>query len=143
MTDDKGVGEGPLQRAPLRMAAYYYSFSPTGIYEIDRILSAAACAGKAFHNTDCWTEECEPYDGHVGDNPRDWIQNAANDCATVFNAIYGAGRKAERERNWKTVAELCGVNPAERRPCIEKVEEKFWCPVCVCAGKIRGGQDGK
>ena len=98
MTDDKGVGEGPLQRAPLRMAAYYYSFSPTGIYEIDRILSAAACAGKAFHNTDCWTEECEPYDGHVGDNPRDWIQNAANDCATVFNAIYGAGRKAERER---------------------------------------------
>lgn len=61
----------------------------------------------------------------------------------LANAARAEGRKAERERNWKTVAELCGVNPAERRPCIDKVKEKFWCPVCVCAGKIRGGQDGK
>lgn len=133
MTDDKGVGEGPLQRAPLRMAAYYYSFSPTGIYEIDRILSAAACAGKAFHNTDCWTEECEPYDGHVGDNPRDWIQNAANDCATVFNAIYGAGRKAERERCAKIAEDhaLLLNSPGEAAACREVAE------------MIRGGQDGE
>ena len=56
---------------------------------------------------------------------------------------YAEGRKAEREYNWKAVAKMCGVNPYTHRPCIDKVEEKFWCPVCVCAGKIRGGQDGK
>jgi hypothetical protein len=61
----------------------------------------------------------------------------------ALNAAHTAGRKDERERNWKTVAELCGVNPAERRPCIEKVDRKFWCPVCLCADSIRGGQDGK
>ncbi len=54
---------------------------------------------------------------------------------------YNAGRKAEREMNWKNVAELCGVNPHTYRPCIEKVEEKLWCPICKCADKIRGGQD--
>lgn len=56
---------------------------------------------------------------------------------------YIAGRKAEREKNWKTVADLCGVNPWDNRPCIAKVEKMFWCPVCKCADKIRGGQDGK
>lgn len=53
MTDDKGASEGAID---LRMNAYYYSFSKTGCYGVDRILSAVACAGKAFHNTDCWTE---------------------------------------------------------------------------------------
>lgn len=98
MTDDKGAGEGQAKREPLRMNAYYYAFSSTGCYEVDRILSAVACAGKAFHNTDCWTDECAPYDGHVGDTPAGWIQNAANDCAAVFKTIYEASRKAERER---------------------------------------------
>lgn len=98
MTDDKGEGEGPVKREPLRMRAYYYSFSETGNCEIDRILSAVACAGKAFHNTDCWNDECDPYFGHVGITPIDWIQNAANDCVTAFKSAHAAGRKAERER---------------------------------------------
>lgn len=142
MTDNKGAGEGN-KRTDLRMSAYYYSFSPTGCYAIDRILSAVACAGKAFHHTDCWADECAPYDGHVGEKPIDWIQNAANDCSIDFKSAYEAGRKAERERNWKTVADLCGVNPHTKRPCIENVESKFWCPICKCAGSIRGGQDGE
>ena len=61
----------------------------------------------------------------------------------LINSAHFEGRKAERDKNWKTVAELCGVNPHTHRPCIEKVEEKFRCPICVCAGKIRGGQDGE
>lgn len=69
------------------------------------------------------------------------------DTLKVFNSVFecgkSEGRKAEREYNWKAVAKMCGVNPYTHRPCIDKVEEKFWCPVCVCAGKIRGGQDGK
>ena len=63
--------------------------------------------------------------------------------ARQLNTAHAEGRKAEREYNWKAVAKMCGVNPYTHRPCIDKVEEKFWCPVCVCAGKIRGGQDGK
>lgn len=65
----------------MRMNAYYYAFEPTGDAAIDRILSAVACAGKAYHHTDSWGEKCDPYEGHVGDTPIDWIQNAANDAA--------------------------------------------------------------
>ncbi len=38
----------------LYLNAYYYSFEPTGVIEIDRILEAVAMAGKAYHNTDGW-----------------------------------------------------------------------------------------
>jgi len=71
------------------MDAYYYSFEPTGVKEIDRILSAVACAGKAYHHTDSWHES--PYngeapEGHVGRFPVEWIQNAANDAAAKYPA---------------------------------------------------------
>ena len=65
----------------LRMDAYYYSFDPTGDADIDRILSAVACAGKAFHHTIDWQDECGPYLGHAGNSPVDWIQDAANKAA--------------------------------------------------------------
>ena len=66
----------------MRMDAYYYSFEPTGNSAIDTILSAVACAGKAYHHTDCWQDETRPYeDAHTGDCPVDWIQNAANKAA--------------------------------------------------------------
>ena len=69
----------------LRMSAYYYSFSPTGVPEIDRILSAVACAGKATHHTAYWNEESLPFPhGHEGNNPVAWIQNAANDAAKAM-----------------------------------------------------------
>lgn len=70
----------------LRMNAYYYSFTPTGVEAIDRILSAVACAGKAYHHTDSWSDETVPYeDVFRGACPVDWIQNAANDAAAAFN----------------------------------------------------------
>lgn len=67
----------------LRMNAYYYGFTPTGVPEIDKILSAVACAGKAYHHTDSWTEESE-YPPHEGKTPVEWIQNAANAAALAL-----------------------------------------------------------
>jgi hypothetical protein len=69
----------------LRMNAYYYGFASTGVPEIDKILSAVACAGKAFHHTECWLDDADPYEGHSGETPVDWIQNAANDAANKWN----------------------------------------------------------
>ena len=70
---------------PLRMSAYYYGFDPTGVREIDLILSAIACAGKAYHHTECWNDECE-WAPHTGKSPVEWIQNAANSAATAMLA---------------------------------------------------------
>lgn len=67
----------------MRMDAYYYGFDPTGVPEIDKILSAVACAGKAFHHTNAWNDEASPYPYHQGSTPRDWIQNAANEAAAI------------------------------------------------------------
>ncbi len=66
------------------MDAYYYAFYKTGVPEIDRILSAVACAGKEYHNTECWNDDSTPYPGHVGSSPAEWIQNAANDAAKIL-----------------------------------------------------------
>lgn len=66
----------------MRLNAYYYGFEPTGDEMIDRILSAVACAGKAYHNTESWDEDTPPYeDFFKGSNPIEWIQNAANEAA--------------------------------------------------------------
>lgn len=69
-----------------RMDAYYYGFGATGIAIIDRILSAVACAGKAYHHTDQWTSDCTPYEHLRGETVTDWIQNAADDAAAVLRA---------------------------------------------------------
>ena len=70
----------------LRMTAYYYGFEPTGVREIDEILSAVALAGKAYHHTDGWSEDTPPYGDHCeGECPIDWIQNAANRAAAALS----------------------------------------------------------
>lgn len=69
----------------LRMWAYYYGFEETGVPEIDKILSAVACAGKAHHHTDGWGDESSEYPPHSGRTPVDWIQNAANEAAEAWN----------------------------------------------------------
>ena len=60
-----------------RLDGYYISFEPTGNHAIDKILGAVACAAKAYHHTDSWGDETTPYDDHTGNNPTEWIQNAA------------------------------------------------------------------
>ncbi len=83
----------------MRMDAYYYGFDPTGVPEIDRILSAVACAGKAYHHTESWGEEMTygtpngAPDGHEGKTPIEWIQNAANDAARRLLQADSAGRQ--------------------------------------------------
>jgi hypothetical protein len=63
---------------PLKFNAYYYSFEATGSYPVDLVLSAVARAGKAFHTTEDWSNEIEPYHpAFEGKAPVDWIQNAA------------------------------------------------------------------
>lgn len=41
---------------PLRMRAYWYAFTETGVRCVDEILSVVACAGKGYHNTESWSE---------------------------------------------------------------------------------------
>ena len=71
----------------MRMNAYYYGFTPTGNHVIDRILSAVACAGKSYHNTDCWQDDCTR-DGCEGKSPEEWIQNAANNAAVEVDLLW-------------------------------------------------------
>lgn len=72
-----------MKKPGLRMHAYYYDFDETGVPEIDRILSAVACAGKSFHHTEEWPDEQErpAPEGHEGNSCIKWIQNAANAAA--------------------------------------------------------------
>ena len=63
----------------LRMNAYWYSFSRTGVIEIDRILSAVASAGKGCHNTEDWTDYPKEDDNYIMR-----IQKAADDAAKAW-----------------------------------------------------------
>ena len=88
---------------PLRMHAYYFGFTPTGEELIDRILSAVASAGKAYHHTEDWTEAIDPYeDVFRGQTCAEWIQYAANDAAVVIRwlpALIEVAEAAQRRKN--------------------------------------------
>lgn len=99
-------------KAIFRMDAYYYEFDMTGVHGVDLVLSAVACAGKAFHQTECWTDDIAPYhDGLRGSSPVDWIQNAAKDVAALIaqQAAEIASKDAEIERLRARVAELMRI----------------------------------
>ncbi len=68
------------------MDAYYYEFTPTGVREIDLILTAVAVAGRAFHHTGDWQTKAN-YPGQIGDSPEQWIQNAANAAAEAVSNL--------------------------------------------------------
>jgi hypothetical protein len=70
----------------LRMGAYYYGFAQTGARVVDKVLSAVACAGKAFHHTSEWNDDAK-WDGHTGETPVDWIQNAADEAAAEIDRL--------------------------------------------------------
>ncbi len=78
----------------LRMDAYYYGFEPTGVREIDLILSAVACAGKAYHHTESWNERDESHEP----SPVDRIQDAANAAARAMLREELSRLRAENER---------------------------------------------
>lgn len=83
---------------PMRLDAYYYGFDATGAEAIDRVLSAVACAGKAYHLTEDWSNECDPYEPFLrGETPVAWIQNAAVEAATALTAAQARIRELEAE----------------------------------------------
>lgn len=74
--------------AEMRMDAYYYGFTFTGEETVDRVLSAVACAGKAYHHTDNWGEKTPKYEDFFrGDSPIDWIQSMADDAAAQIKQL--------------------------------------------------------
>ncbi len=73
------------RRESQNFRAYYYSFNPTGVVEIDDILLAVAAAGKACHNTDCWGDPVVLDDPFAPDYV-DIIQEAADRAAKVVNS---------------------------------------------------------
>ena len=81
----------------MRMDAYYYGFNPTGVGPVDKILSAVACAGKAYHHTKDWGEAAS-YTPHTGACPVEWIQNAAKEAA-AFHVELLAELKALRAKS--------------------------------------------
>jgi hypothetical protein len=76
----------------MKLNAYYYAFNSTNVEMIDRILSAVACAGKAFHHTDEWlTGPLEPYEDFLrGNCCAEWIQNSAVDAANSHQELVAA-----------------------------------------------------
>lgn len=93
----------------LRMDAYYYGFDPTNNHHVDMILSAVASAGKAFHHTEAWNNDCVwvPF---KGDCPVLWIQNAANEAKEYFDA------KAEKIKNLEDEVKLLRYHLCKELP---------------------------
>ena len=84
MSDDKIVSF-LKSRGNRQMDAYYYSFEPTGVDEIDMILAAIAWAGKAYHHTEWWNDE-DVFDDVANVTYIDAIQMMANRAAAHIQA---------------------------------------------------------
>lgn len=90
-----------LGSSDARMQGYYIGFDRTGVVEIDRILSALAWAGKAYHHTEGWNDDLDWDYGPFpkGTTVNDLIQKAANDAAlTVEKHKDSLFKRGER---WK------------------------------------------
>lgn len=74
----------------LRMDAYYYGFDKTGYIEVDRILSAVAVAGKAYHHTEGWHEQASE-DGE--ESYVDKIQKAALEASSRLSHLSAVNEK--------------------------------------------------
>ena len=75
--------------------SYYFSFEPTGVPEVDRILREVAIAGKSFHSTEYWSEKVEWDDGR---SAIDRIQAAANAAAQSLCATADPQPKADESQ---------------------------------------------
>jgi hypothetical protein len=98
---DAGLTEAEREALDERVAGgwwgYYIHFEPTGVPEIDRLLSAVGLAGKMYHHTSDWNEDDADY-GSVrkGESPVDFIQRAANDAARAARLTPPAEPGADR-----------------------------------------------
>jgi hypothetical protein len=70
--------------------AYYFSMNPTGVEEIDKILSALCLAGKGYHHTQDWNEDKDDWEDYSGGSYAQWIQSAANEAAEEIKKLRDA-----------------------------------------------------
>lgn len=72
-----------VEQEKRRMDAYYFSFASTGVDAIDDILSAVACAGKAYHHTGDWSQHQDraSFTCRAHESFADAIQRAADIAA--------------------------------------------------------------
>lgn len=101
----------------LRMCAYYYGFDETGCREVDLVLSAVACAGKAYHHTDKWSDPND--DGEPSEVER--IQAAANAAAATIADLRDRLRIMA-----PMVCEGCGCAPAGEGSLCEDCDNVEW-----------------
>jgi hypothetical protein len=119
---------------PLRMDAYYYHFADTGVPEIDLILSAIACAGKAYHHTEMWNEECE-WTPHEGNSPVDWIQNAAVKAAAALRNARAADEPSAKEKAFRAALGDSVYDTFHSRPVQPPETECDHSPSVLVGGK--------
>lgn len=100
----------------LRMRAYYYGFKSTGIRDIDKILSAVAIAGKAFHSTDQWIDEMY----EEGVTAEKLIQYAADTAALHIHQQLQKARESERELVMADINRKYWLNPKRSKSEIAK-----------------------
>lgn len=126
----------PADENLLRMDAYYYGFDATGVESVDIILSAIAHAGKAFHHTEDWNNECgERGDERIkGKSAVDWIQNAAEDAAFTVKDLIARidalkAQVAAQEQSHKDILQAVGEEAtrqlAEKDKRIAELEAKL------------------
>lgn len=119
------------------MDAYYYRFNKTGVGEVDKVLSAVACAGTAYHLTVEWNEEARGYDDHTGGTPIEWIQNAAQEAADFIEAQAKRIKKLEAALQfykdgfrYHAKRTSSGINLSEWKPTEELLND---CGETACA----------
>lgn len=136
--------EAEVSEIKMRLDAYYYGFEPTGQDAIDKILSAVACAGKAFHHTESWTDEAIAPNYHTGANPAEWIQSAAVKAAEEV-ARLRAERDAERE-GWEKasayVEQQTQANAALRAEVDALKARVRYYADALCMGRLIALRDG-
>jgi hypothetical protein len=125
----------PLPELP--MYAYYYAFDPTGVRSVDEILSSVAFAGKAFHHTDQWTDECSFLDGK---SCRDNIQEAAVRAASLHDELVGALEEAHGEllmlwTEWAINRAIkSGAQPSEWRQFLPEMHQRITAALAKAKG---------
>jgi len=88
------------------MDAYHYSFTETGTREIDLILSAVACAGKAYHNTDCW-DDAPTYKKGDQRTEAGKIQDAGAEAAQYIKGLEAQNDKKTQDLSDRLAHEEC------------------------------------